>query len=230
VRQDQQALLAQPVDHRLGHVLRFDQPTRFERRGADRVLHRKFEHRRPHALRADAGDLDARVAVLDRHPLGERHGGVLGDAVDEGGDLRQQSGGRGGVDEVAVAAGDHLRQQRPRGPHVSHHVDAPGFVKGLVGRLGPAQRAGHPGVGDEHVDRPVGRARLGDQRLDAVLIPRVELHGQAADLIRDALRSLERHVGHDHGARSLGVDAARQGAADPPCPSGDDNVAVRQVH
>ena len=47
------------------------------------------------------------VAVGDGDPLGERDGGVLGDAVGGVADVGQQPGGRRGGEEVALAAGEH---------------------------------------------------------------------------------------------------------------------------
>ena len=101
---------------------------------------RLADHRRVDELRAQAGDADAPVVVGDGEVLGHRDGGVLGRRVAERAELGQQAGGGGGRAEVALAALEHLRQQRAGGPDVRHHVDAPEAVPVLV-----AQISGPPG-------------------------------------------------------------------------------------
>ena len=74
VRQHQKTFVAHRCDHVVGHLL-----------GADGALGEKAlaiailaqQHRRAHALRAQAADADALVAVVDGQPLGERHRRML---------------------------------------------------------------------------------------------------------------------------------------------------------
>ncbi len=170
------------------------------------------------------------LAVLDRQPLGERDSGVLGDAVGQRGDLRQQAGGGRRVDQISLAALEHLRQQRARSPDVRHHVDAPRFLPRGVGRLRAAAFAGHAGVRDEDVDRAVRVDRLRDQLVDAVLATRVELDRESADLLGDGLRFREVAIGDDHGARALRVETARERAADPAAAARHDDVPSGKPH
>jgi len=82
VREGEEALVAQPVDHRLGDLVRL-QPLRDGVRrvqpdaGLARQRQAVLEQLRAHGHRADAAHLDAAIAVGEREPLGERHRGVL---------------------------------------------------------------------------------------------------------------------------------------------------------
>ena len=111
-----------------------------------------------------------------------------------------------------------------------HHVDVPGFLPRLVGRLGPAHAPGHARVGDEDVDRPVGLGRLRDQRLHAALARGVELHREAAELAGDRLGRREVTIGDDDRARALLRQAPRERSADPPAAARDDDVPPRELH
>ena len=117
VREDEEALLADAVDHRLGDVGRLHQVVLEQRRGARALLvERLLEHRRAHAERAQAGHLQAGVGVHDRQPLGRGHRRVLGDAVGHRADLGEQAGGRRGAEQVALAALGHRRHAAPGRP------------------------------------------------------------------------------------------------------------------
>ncbi|MNN62933.1 hypothetical protein D3C81_1782700 [compost metagenome] len=78
MRQDQEALVGHAFERRRGHVL-----------GGDRTLLQEAlaltllaeQHVGLHALRADAANLDAAVAVGDRQPFGKPDRRVLGHGV-----------------------------------------------------------------------------------------------------------------------------------------------------
>ena len=81
------------------------------------------EHVGVDAHRAQAATLHALVAVGDREPLGEGHGGVLGHGVRRRADLGEQPGGRRGRAEVAVAARDPAGHEAAGGVVVGLGVD-----------------------------------------------------------------------------------------------------------
>ena len=63
---------ARPVDDRVGHLLRLDDALRRAPPPPAALARRRRQHVGVHALRAQARDLDALVAVGDGQPLGER--------------------------------------------------------------------------------------------------------------------------------------------------------------
>ena len=80
---------------------------------------------------------------------------MLGGRVDAVAERREDAGHRRRRHEVALAAGDPARQQRPGRVDVGHHVDVPLQGPHVVGRVGAAA-VGDAGVGEPQVDRPVG--------------------------------------------------------------------------
>ncbi len=127
----------------------------------------------PHRLGAQDRHPDPLVVVGDGEPLGERHRGVLRDRVAHRPDLGEQARRGRGVEEVALAAGDHRRQHGARGMDVRQDVHLPQGLEDLVGLLDPS--LGHEaGVRAEQVDRPVARLRRAHEVHDRRLVPDVD--------------------------------------------------------
>jgi hypothetical protein len=133
-------------------------------------------------------------------------------------------------DEVAVAARDHVRQQRARRPHVRHDVDPPGEVPLVVGRLGTPDGPGDAGVGHVDVDRSAGLAGPRDEGADIGLVPRVDLQREPADALGDGAGAGEVAVGDHDRPRSLLREAQGQRPADAAGASGDDNMTFADLH
>ena len=86
---------------------------------------RSLDHRRSNRLRTEDRDPYAAIAVSDREPLGESDRGMLGHRIGRRLHMAQESGGRGGVDQVTGAALSHARCDGPCGIDMRHDVDVP---------------------------------------------------------------------------------------------------------
>ncbi|HMQ26209.1 MAG TPA: hypothetical protein PKA98_09495, partial [Acidimicrobiales bacterium] len=109
-------------------------------------------------------------------PLGQAHRSVLGDRVRAGAEVREQPRRRGGVEQVALAPGDHRGEHGTGGVHVGHHVDVPDLLPALVGGLHAAGGRGDAGVRAEQVDRAEAVLRHLDGTDDLGLDRDVHLH------------------------------------------------------
>ena len=231
--QDQEALLAQALDHDVGDLLGLEH-------GAGRLDHvrggpahlaalvARVQHRGVHAHRAQAADADAAVAVGHRQPLGERDRAVLGDRVRARADLGEQPGRRRRREEVARAALQPARHQAPRRVHVRHDVDAERELPALL----EADPAADAGVRAEQVDRPELRLGAVHQRVDLGAVGHVAPGGdrRGADLPGHALGSRGVDVGDDHAARAVLGEAPRERAPDARRRAGDDDDLAGDLH
>ena len=179
--------------------------------------------------RAEAGDPDPRVPIGDRQPLGEGHGRVLRDRVGGRSDLRQEPGGRGGLQEISPSPGEHAGQDGAGGIDVGHHVHVPDAPPFGVGRLdAPGER--DPRIGAEEVDRPEGLRgplhQAGHIRLD----PDVRRDGKPADLPGDRGGPARVEIGDDHAPGTFRREPSAEGAADAVGPPGDHRHLVSKLH
>ena len=167
--------------------------------------------------------------VGDGEPLGQRHRGVLGDGVPQRADLGEQSGGRCGVEQVALAPGDHRREHGARRVHVGQDVHLPQRLQDLVGLLDPAL-GDEAGVGAEQVDRAEIRLRRAHQRRQRRVVADVERRRAAADGRRHRLGCLAVSIGH-HDVAGAGV-ARRHGQRGPDAgaAAGHHHHLLLQVH
>jgi hypothetical protein len=106
-------------------------------------------------------------------------------------DLRKQTRRRRGVEQVARAALDHLRQCGARGVDVRHHVDFPNPPPVLVRDLFETRYASDARVRAEEVNGAEGFVGLCDQGYDVAFAGDVGLDGETVDLIRDCPRRVE---------------------------------------
>lgn len=113
----------------------------------------------------DAGDFDAGVAMFDGNPFGEGEGGVFGDGVGGGADLGEESGGGDDLEEVAVAAGEHVGEDGAGGVEMGAEVDGEDALPVYIGGI-EASGDEDAGVGTEEVDVAVGGEGAVDQLLD----------------------------------------------------------------
>ncbi len=226
MRQHQEALFPHGLDHILRHLLGREHALLQEALALATFAH---QHRRAHALRAQAADANALVAVLDSKPLGHRHSGVLGHRVDGRFRMRQQPGGRSGLQQIAFAAFQHLRHDRTRAVHMGHQVDFPQPLPVGVARL-QAAAGDDAGVGTQHVDASIVRRRLRDQRLHLRFVRDVGAHGQAAHFGGHGLRLCFVEVGHHDSGRALLREAPHQRRADSRGPAGDDDDLALHLH
>ena len=106
-------------------------------------------------------------------------------------------------------------EERPAQVRVDHRV--PVVVRHLVEQV----VADDPGAGDEDVEPPRRRRRLGHCRLDLLARGHVALHGATADRGRRLLRRCEIEV-RDDDVGSLCGEPGRGGGADPARAAGDE--------
>ena len=167
------------------------------------------------------------IAVGDREPLGERHGGPLGHRVRGRADLREQPGGGRRRAEVATPTFEPAVEETRCSPAVGVDVDVEGELPICLGRR-EIRAKGHPGVGEEQVD-------LAERGLGGVDQPDVAVHGRH---VGDDRNGAVQAVGHRRGIEDVGddhscpggVEAPGQRFADPACCSGDDHVCAGQFH
>lgn len=113
------------------------------------------------------------------------------------------------------------RQQQARGEDVSTHVDRKSCLPDLVGGFDRSRADGHPGIGEEHVNRTQLRLHAREQAAQLSLVGHVSRHGKVAiaqliaQLIAELAQGFRRQVGDRH-AGALGVAPARQGTTDAP--------------
>ena len=111
------------------------------------------DHVGPDPLRAEAGDLDAAVAVGDPDPFRQAHRGMLGGRVGGVAERGEKSRRRRCDEEVAAASLDPAGDQVAGGDHGAHQVDPPDLVPLAVGSL-DAGAGADPGVRAVEVDLP----------------------------------------------------------------------------
>jgi hypothetical protein len=158
-----------------------------------RIVELVVDHRRPHPIGADAGDVDPAQAIAAEVGGGaeaERDRGVLAGRVSDDPGGRRESGQGDQVDDVAAAARAHLLDRRegpvhgPHGVHLEHPaVDVDRLLVGDPGVQDPG--VVHPDVQgaasfDDLVRRGIDRLRVADvqdQRPGAF----AELLGDSAD-------------------------------------------------
>jgi len=228
VRQDEEILRLEALDHRLRDGLRLEHPV--ERGHAlDASIGEARGHRRAHGLRAEHGHADALVAVRQREPLREPDGRVLGHRIGRRADLRQQPCGGGGVEQVAAAPGGHPRHEQARRVHLRHEVDLPDAVPGLVRDLGAARHE-DAGVRAEEVDRAVVALGGLDQRREVGLARHIHAVPYPARLARGPLRALSVEVGADDEPRAFASEPQRHRAADAAGSTGDDDDLPFDAH
>ena len=174
-------------------------------------------------------DLQPLLAVRDREPLRERERGVLGHRIRRAADLREQSRGRRGVQQVAAATIDHAGNEDPSRIDVREHVDTDAALPIAIGRALPArQHDAH--VGAEQIDRAEARLSPVDQRADLGLVGDIARHHEPVDVAPDLLERAGLNIGHGHAARAFGVEAARERSPDARGRAGDHDVRVLQLH
>jgi acyl-CoA dehydrogenase len=230
VREDQKALLTDALDHCLRDVLGLEQFVCQQGGGPNLVLESDLEHRGADTQRADARDLDSGVRVVDGEPFRNGNSGVLGDGVGKRRDLRQQARRGCGAHQVAVSAGDHIGQQGPCRPHVSHHVDLPDPLPVLVAALRASPGPRDPGVRDEHVDRSPLRARTRNQLHDLPLLRDVGADRERTEIPGDLLQTGLVEIGQHERPRALACDADGKRPSDAACGTGDHDVCAGKLH
>jgi hypothetical protein len=242
-RQDQEALVADGLEDACGDVFRGQHAVhRGLRRAqagplgghlADLAVARGGQVG-AHRLRAQARYAQPLVPVGDRQPLGQPDRGVLGHRVRSRAKLGEQARGGRRDHQVALAPGQHPRQQRAGRVDVALHVDRPDPRPRIVGDLDAAVDD-DPGVGAEEIDAPERILGPRDQRLDVILLGHVGRHGQGGMTGRlDGRRGLRRspavHVRHhDRPGAPLGEGEAER-PADAARAAGDDRDLPVDVH
>jgi len=124
MRENQEVLVREP-DHRdLGQLLGLDHS--IDARDASAFDARR--HVGSNRLWAENGDPDSAIAVGDRNPLGERDGRVFGDRIGRRADLRKKTGGRTGIQQIALASFEHRGKNRMSCVHMGHDIDVPDTI------------------------------------------------------------------------------------------------------
>ena len=101
----------------------------------------------------------------------------------------QQAGGRCGVEQVAAALLEHVRDHVLGGEDLGHHVDVEDLLPLLGGCLDAAVD-GDPGVGDEQVDPPEAVDGGRDEVRDVLFAADVGRYREGADRGGPALAGL----------------------------------------
>ena len=226
MRQDEEALVGQSPDHGISHRFWFQRGIVEQRADAIRG---GVEHWRAHALRAETGDLDPAIAVGDGQPFGERNRRVLGHRVRRRSDLRQESGGRRGLEQVAAAGVEHRREHRACGVDVRHDVHLPCALPISVGGVDPAGASADACVRAEQVDRSERVERRPDRTLHVLLDANIRDDRAPANLARNVLRRGS-PIDHYHRPRAVSRKAPAQRPPNPARPARDDDNGVTNDH
>ena len=129
----QEVVVGQACGHGLGDLLGFDHAHGLH--DLDRQLAIRFGHRCANSLRTQARDTDARIAVRDRDPFGERDRAVFRDGVRGGAQVGQQACCGCGDEEVTGASSGPPGDEVTTGLHVSEHVVVPVGVPLVVAQF-----------------------------------------------------------------------------------------------
>ncbi len=232
MRQDEKVFFSQAFDHFSGNVLRAD--GRFPQPVGEDGIRRAVEHRAMDSHRAEDGDADPLIVMRDRQPFGERKGRVFGDSVGRGANLRKQTGGGCGLQEVAVAARDHSGQHGSRGEDVCEDVHFPDAVPIGIRNAHAAGRE-YAGVGTEEVDAAELLFGVLDDVEDIGIFGDVDLgdvgfHAKSGDFPRNFFGGIAVDISDDDGAGAFFGEAGAKGATDAAGASRDDNRFSGQVH
>ena len=171
----------------------------------------------------DAGDLDAGAAQLGAQGLAQPHHVVLGPAVGAAAREAALAGGRGDVDDVAAAAGEHPRDDLLDAEHHAVDVDVDHPLGGGVVLVPDRVADLHdPRVVDQDVDRAELRLGAVEEVLDRRALGHVELEGDGAvtELLGGLLGGREVEVA-DGDLHALAQEGLRGGAADAAGGAGD---------
>ena len=228
MRQDQELFLVDALHHTFGHLFRLQGAFHQE---SGTMLLAAHQQRRDHALRAKATHTDALGAMRDGQPFGERYGAVLGDGIGRRIDVAEKAGGRRGIEQIAFAAFQHLRQHGACRVHMRHDVQVPAAHPVGVGRVLVLPH-GNAGIGAEQVDAAVFLGHLRHQRLDLGFVGDVGGHGRGdgADAVHRLLGAGGVAVGNDDGCGMVFGEALAHGAADARSAAGDDDDLVGELH
>ncbi len=185
------------------------------------------DHARVDQIRAQAGDLDAAVAVRHLRPLGESERPVLGERVAHRGRSADQRGRRQCLDQVPATLREHARNDGLGRPDMGEQIDPRDLLYLLGGRL-EAESAGDAGVGAED---PYGTERGDgplDQCADGLRAGHISRYRQAVDPLRHLLCPRTVTIGHDD-VGTFGGEAFGQGTPDAVPAARDDDALSPKV-
>ena len=155
--------------------------------------------------------------------------GMFGDRVWRGAEHGEQPGGRDGLQQIAFAAREHVRQNRARRIHVSHDVDFPGAQPIAIGRAAIALHA-DAGVGAKQVDVPVFLEDFVDQHLDVGFAGDVDSEIQTANFGCDSASGFGLDIRDDYCLGAFGCKTPAERAADAVSAAGNNDDFVLDSH
>src|SRR5262245_3430539 len=145
-------------------------------------------------------------------------------------DLCQQTRRRRGVQQISLAAFEHLRQYGSRGEDMRHYIDFPNLPPGFVRDLLETRHAADARVRAEEVNGTESFVGFCDEVADVRFAGDVGFDGQAIDLGGDLRGPVEINVRNHDASRAFGGEASAKRAADAVRASGDDYYFVLQIH
>ena len=165
----------------------------------------------------------------DRQPFGKADRSMFGDRIRRRADLREQSGRRSGVEQIAAAALEHLRHQDARGPDMGEHVDLPNVLPDIIAHF-RAAAGDDAGIGHEQVDRPDIGFDGFDKGADILCLGHVGPDRHATDVTGNRLRTGQIAVRADDCLCAFRGKAPRHSRSDPAGAAGDYDNLVFQFH
>src|SRR5262245_20237010 len=145
-------------------------------------------------------------------------------------DLCQQTRRRGGVQQIAFATFEHLRQYGSGGEDMRHYINFPNLPPSFVRDLLKTWHATDARVRAEEVNWTESFVGFRDEGADVRFAGHVGFDGEAVDLGGDLRGRFEIQVRNHDAARAFGGEASAQRAAYAVCAAGDDYNFVLQIH
>ncbi len=227
VRQNQEGLTIETFNHGVSNLLGLD---RGGRQKTDAAAKRRiFEHFCAHALRAQRRYSQASVAVSDGKPFSETKGSVLGRRVWRRSDLIEKTGGRDGLQQVALTPLHHRRNDGARGVDVSHEVDAENPLPLRIGRLHAAFDA-DASIRAKEIDPAACLNSAAYEFEDVRFFRDVGMHGDSMDLRGNCFRPFLIDVRNKDGACAFGFEPAAKSASNSAGPAGHNRDCGAEFH
>ncbi len=160
--------------------------------------------------RVDRVDPHAAVTELERRDLGHAAHAELAGRVGDRAVLPGDAGGRGDVDDGALAPLDHPGRHDLHAEKCADQVDADHALELRLGGFRQRLEEQHPGVVDQNVHAAELAHGIGGHRFPACLVRDVVVakERRAADRARQRLALAVEHVG-DHHPGALGCEQPR---------------------